>query len=199
MKNDLGIILPREFTKVNSMPDDPENSSAYVKETSNSINFMMIYPIPKEASMPFGNEDTVINGVHGALGENQGLIEVKSGVTKNGKGYIYSIVKSKKQPSGIQYVLTMHIDNSHNILNIQGFFDENGMTGFRDTTIMNKLISEGKIIPPNMDNWMQDPYDLNYKKGLLMNASENAEYDSVFPNHPLSEMRTLIKYLIANN
>lgn len=199
MKNDLGIILPREFTKVNSMPDDPENSSAYVKQTSNSINFMMIYPISKEASMPFGNENAVITGIHGALGENQGLIEVKSGITKNGKGYIYSIVKSKKQPSGIQYVLTMHIDNSNNILNVQGFFDENGMTGFRDTTIMNKLISEGKIIPPNMDNWMQDPYDLNYKKGLLMNASEKAEYDSVFPDHPLSEMRTLIKYLIANN
>lgn len=199
MENSLGIVLPKEFIKVNSMPDDPENSSAYVKQTSNSINFIMVYPISKEASMPFDNEKTVITGIHGALGEHQGLIEVKSGITQNGKRYIYSIVKSKKQPSGIQYVLTMHIDNSHNILNIQGFFDENGMTGFRDTTIMNKLISEGKIVSPNMDNWMQDPYDLNYKKGLLMNASENAEYDSMFPNHPLSEMRMLIKYLVANN
>ena len=64
---------------------------------------------------------------------------------------------------------------------------------------MNKMINEGKITPTNMDGWFKDPYDKNYKKGILMNLSENMEYDAMFPQHPLSETRNFIKYIIENN
>ena len=32
-----------------------------------------------------------------------------------------------------------------------------------------------------------------------MNLSENMEYDAMFPQHPLSETRNFIKYIIENN
>jgi hypothetical protein len=46
---------------------------------------------------------------------------------------------------------------------------------------------------------MKDPYDEKFDRGILMNLSEKREYDYSFPNHPLSEMRRLIDYIIDNN
>lgn len=195
----MNLNIPSEFHKINSMPEDPANSIAYGKQTQSSNCFLIMYPINSQSAMPYENEIAVIDGIHGALADTQGLVEVKNGITKNQKKYIYNIVKSKLEPSGMQYILTMHIDMKDYTINVQSFFAETSMTGFRDTTIMNKMINEGKIVPPNMDGWFKDPYDENYKKGLLMNLSEQSEYDSMFPQHPLSEIRSFIKYVEENN
>ena len=149
--------------------------------------------------MPYENISVIVDGIHRALADTQGLIEVDAGITKNNKKYVYSIVKSKLEPSGMQYVLTMHIDMNENTINIQAFFDEIGTTGLRDATILNKMVSDGEIVLPNMDGWFKDPYDENYKKGLLMNLSEQSKYDVMFPQHPLSETRSFIKYVVENN
>ena len=197
MNNNINI--PVNFQKLKSLPNDPENSISFGKQTPTCNCLVMIYPISNEKSMPYEDENAVVAGIHGALGDSQGLVEVKSGTTKNQYRYIYSIVKSKLEPSGMEYILTLHIDMNDYTINIQSYFDEAGMTGLRDTAIMNKMLNEGKITPPNMDGWFRDPYDENYKKGLLMNMSECVEYDSMFPQHPLSEMRNLIKYIVENN
>ena len=199
MNNELMINIPTGFQKMNTLPEDPVNSVAYGKQTQSSNCFIMMYPINNQSAMPYRNEKKVIDGIHSVLADGQGLVEVKSGMTKNQKQYIYSIVKSKLEPSGMEYILTMHIDMKDHSVNIQSYFDETGMTGLRDTAIMNKMINEGKITSPNMDGWFKDPYDENYKRGLLMNLSENSEYDRMFPQHPLSETRNFIKYIIENN
>lgn len=197
-KNNL-VNIPTDFQRIKTLPEDPANAVAYAKATQSSNMFLMIFPIENQKAMPYGDEKTVIDGIHGALAEDQGLVEVKSGMTSAQKRYIYSVVKSKLQPSGIQYILTMHIDAGSHTVNIQLNCDETGMTGIRDTAIMNKMINEGKITPPAMEGWFSDPYDDNYKKGLLRNESEKPEYDALFPQHPLSETRNLIKYIIENN
>ncbi len=199
MNNELKINIPLEFKKMHTLPEDPANSVAYGKQTESSNCFLMMYPINNQNAMPYGNEKAVIDGIHQTLANSQGLIEIKSGMTKNQKKYIYSIVKSKLEPSGIQYILTMHIDMNDHSINISAYFDETGITGFRDSSIMNKMLSEGKIELPSMKGWFKDPYDENYKKGLLMNTSEITEYDAMFPQHPLSETRRFIKYVIENN
>lgn len=84
-------------------------------------------------------------------------------------------------------------------INVQAFFDEKGITGGRDAAIMNKMINEGKIVPPSFNGWFKDPYDENYKRGLLMNLSEQSQYDTSFPEYPLSETRRFIEYVIENN
>ena len=193
------IHIPANFRKIKSMPEDPANSVAYGMQTRLSRCFLMIYPIDNKSAMPYGNVDAVIDGIHRTLSDTQGLVEVNAGTTKHGKKYVYSIVKSKLKPCGTQYILTINIDMNKNTTNIQAFFDEVGMTGFRDSTILNKMIGEGTITLPNMDDWFQDPYDKNYKKGLRMNLSEQSEYDAFFPQHPLSEARSFIEYVINNN
>lgn len=199
MNNSLKILLPAEFMKMNSMPDDPANSFCYGKETSSSNCFLIVYPINAESAMPFDNIKAVIDGIHSVLDKKQGLIEVQNGITNNQKKYVYSIIKSQLSPSGVQYALTMHIDMNDYIVNIQSYFDEKGITGQRDAVIMEKMIREGKITPPNLDSWMKDPYNDDYKKGLLMNLSEQTVYDIMFPQHPLTETRNLIKYIVEHN
>lgn len=199
MNNEIMINIPPDFRKMNSLPEDPVNSVTYGKQTQNLYCFLMIFPINNQNAMPYGNEKAVITGIHSALSNEQGLIEVKSGLTRNQKRYIYSIVKSKLESSGIQYILTMNVEKGDYSINIKSYFDEIGMTGLRDTTIFNKMINEGKITSTDMNGWFKDPYDEDYKKGMLMNLSENIEYDVMFPQHPLSETRNFIKYVIDNN
>lgn len=197
--NKLMIRIPSDFQKVNTLPEDPANSAAYVKQTQSSMCFLMIYPINSQNAMPYENEKAVIDGIRSTLASDQGLVEVQSGLTNSQKKYIYSIVKSKMETNGMQYILTMNIDMNNFSMNIQANFDEIGTTGIRDTIIMNKMINEGKLIPPNMDEWFKDPYNENYKNGLLMNMSEKSEYDVMFPQHPLSEARSLIEFILENN
>ena len=193
------INIPKDFHKMKSMPKDPANSVVYGMQTQSSRCLLIMYPINSQSAMPYENISVIVDGIHRALADTQGLIEVDAGITKNNKKYVYSIVKSKLEPSGMQYVLTMHIDMNENTINIQAFFDEIGTTGLRDATILNKMVSDGEIVLPNMDGWFKDPYDENYKKGLLMNLSEQSKYDVMFPQHPLSETRSFIKYVVENN
>ncbi len=195
----MNLNIPQEFKKMNSMPEDQKDSSAFEKQTASSNCFLMIYPIDNQKAMPYENEKAVVDGIHGALTDTQGLVEVKTGTTKNQKRYVYSIVKSKLEPSGVQYILTMHIDMQDYTINVQAFFNEKGITGGRDTAIMNKMINEEKIALPNLNGWLKDPYDENYKRGLLMNLSEQSQYDELFPEHPLSEARKFIEYVVESN
>lgn len=197
--NDFMINVPYYFQRIKSLPDDPENSTVYGFQINTCNAFMMVYPINNKNAMPYGDEQAVIEGIHGAISQGQGLIEVKSGNTKSQRRYIYSIIKSKLEPSGMQYNLTMHMDINEYALNIQVFCDEVGMTGMRESVIIEKLINEGVVKMPNMEGWFKDPYDSEFRNGILMNMSELQEYDTMFPNHPLSILRNIVKFLIENN
>ena len=192
------IILPNEYQLMKSMPEDPKGSVVYGKQTNNATCMAMIYNINNNEAIPYNSEE-IINGIHNTLKEDQGLIEVNIGTTKGNRKFAYSIVKTKKEPSGIQYTLSLQISMIEYVIHIQAFFDEAGMTGQREAIVMSKLISEGKINPTEMNGWMKDPYDETYNKGLRMNIAEKEEYDAIFPQHPLSEARKFIKIVIENN
>ena len=132
------------------------------------------------------------------MSERQGLIEVDTGKTASGADYIYSIVKTLKDPHGVQYTLTYQIVMADEAIHLQGFFDEIGTTGIRDTMIYELYRKEGKL-SDNTAEWMQDPYDDGYMKGIRMNLSEKEEFDKSFPEHPLSMARELVTYLCENN
>ena len=90
----------------------------------------------------------------------------------------------------------MHIKCENEIICINLYSSEVGITGKRDSMIFNEMI--GKTVTYiNMNGWAKDPYDDNYKKGNLMNISEKREYDSRFPNHPLSVVRNFVDYIIG--
>ncbi len=195
------VVMPARFLKMNSMPEDPPYSNAYGFETPDTGAFAMIYPIPPDNAMPYDNPQSVIVGIHRALGENQGLIEVETGKTKTGCRYLYSVVKTLREAHGVQYCMTMHIDYGECAVQVQGFFDELGTTGVRDTMVFVRLEQQGtvKTTKEGIEGWNADPYDPEYRYGCLMNRSEEKRFDELFPHHPLSEARRFVTELAELN
>ena len=72
------------------------------------------------------------------------------------------------------------------------------MPGYREGTL--DLMSRGSSeLRLDVEHWARDPYVPDYKNGLLMEWTEDEKYDDLFPYDPLSEARSFIRYLVANN
>lgn len=183
------LCIPSYYQKVDSMPGDPENSVPYEVQTHNSGCIAFISTVDISKALPRKWED-LIRGIRHFLADNQGIIEV---VTEN--DYVYSIVKNLREPSGVQYILTYQKFCKNSIVEIQGFFEEAGTTGIRESMVYAMLHNE-KLIGDEenpLAGWMKDPYDENVKKGALMNLSEQEQFDEKFPGFPLSMCREFIK------
>jgi len=189
--SDKFLNFPDDWQQVKTMPEDPPGSTVIMKVTGESQCMVLIYPI--ENTMPFDNPQEVINGIHNSLADDQGLVEVEIAIPNK---CIYSIVKTKMEPDGVQYCLTLHFDLSGNFYNVTGFFSEEGITGKRDA-IVYELARRDNIVKSGFEGWAFDPYDNKYNKGFLMNLSENRQFDDMFPFHPLSEARNFIKNLLG--
>ena len=175
------------------MPEDPPGTQVFCKVTESSECILMAHPTGVKNIMPVDNPQVIIAGIREALGDNQALIEVKSVRTDN-YGYVYSIVKTLMEPSGVNYTLTLDIVKAERAVHLQGFFNEAGMTGIRDTVVL-EIEHRNNNVTGNLEGWLKDPYDENIKRDYLMNLSEYEKYDEMFPDHPLSVLRTFIKGL----
>lgn len=199
----IQIVMSDDFQRLKSLPEDPEGLVVYGLQSHQAMCIVKVLPINSGALMPFDDNQAIIDGIHQCLADNQGLVEVNNGKTKGGYAYVYSIVKSLKQPHGVTYFLTMHIANHAQALSIRGDFDEIGTTGIRDANAFEFCRQKGYVTfdeaKQKYIGWTQDPYDENYNKGALMNLSEDPAFDEVFPNHPLSQLRKAIAFIIVNN
>lgn len=190
--NNQTIYIPDYFDRVQTMPDDPKDSVAYMVQSEYAACLALLFPTDESASLP-RTKGALINGVRQFLAENQGLIQVEAE-----KDYLYTIVKTLKEPGGVQYVLTYQRFYPEFILNVQAFFEESGATGLRDNAVYGKCRSQG-IVSTDEDpfaGWMRDPYDEGWKKGALMNMSELEEFDQYFPGFPLTLCREFVGALI---
>lgn len=189
---EITCVVPDYFQQIDSTPDDPEGSIAIMTQSEMTLCFALLYPLRADEAMPF-NEAMVIEDIRQMLDESQGIVEVKSGENK-GQRFIYSIVRSFKEedgvPAGIQYILCLDIETGGKILHLQGYFDEAGVTGVRESMV---YIMQGREGDSALEGWAQDPYDPTYKTGALSNVSENAQFDSMFPAHPLSMAREMAR------
>lgn len=184
------ISIPDYFQQVDSIPGDPEGSISLMAQSDNAVCLVMLQPVSAEDAMPFDDPQIVIDGIHECMSEDQGLLEVETGGDK-GNRYIYSIVKTLKNAEvsgGIQYTLTLDKECGDGIIQAQGFFDEIGITGLRDTKVFH-FYSTMDGWDQTRTDWTRDPYDADYKHGKLMNKSEFREFDLLFPAHPLSMAR----------
>ena len=186
------LLVPVEYQQVDSMPEDPVGSVPLMVDTDISTAFVMLYMMPAEYAMPFGSPRAVIDGIHEALGDDQGLVEVTGGETPSGNPYLLSIVKTKTGQPGVQYGLTMDVGVGAAAVHVQGFFDEKGVTGVRAAAVFAMLRNKGEV-GPDMQGWSGDPYDDSYKRGFLKNISEGEEFDEMFPEDPLSMARAFAR------
>ncbi|MBO4380362.1 MAG: hypothetical protein J5784_05100 [Muribaculaceae bacterium] len=194
------IKMPSDYQLVKSMPEDPNHCLNYMKQTPNSIGFVQLFPLALQSAMEFGDEQVLIDGIHRTLAENQALIEVGSGKKGGDYHYIYSIIKTRREPSGVNYYLLLDVHYGEAVLRVKAFFDESGMTGQRDVMVFELMRREGKVVINDdgaITGWMKDPYDANISKSYLMNLSEDKRFDPLFPDHPLSQCRTLLQHLVS--
>lgn len=194
----LTIQFPEKYESLATLPEDPVGALSFGKDTSGAVCFVQTYPVKEKETMPMSDNQSIIDAIHEGLGEKQGLIEVSNGTTKYNKQYVYSIVKSGRQSSGMNYILTMHLVKNGLAHCIRGQFEERGTAGARDATVYEYARREN-LVTETGQGWFKDPYDENYTKGLVMNLSEDRKYDYSFPKHPLSELRKLVDYVIENN
>ena len=171
---------------------DKELGDFYAKETENSVNVVVLDNLSIDCAIPLIDNRELIKGVRMYLNEDQGIVEAVNTKTKNNEICAYTILKQAMQPSGMMYILTLQILRDNYLINVHGEFIEHGMIGMRDATIFGAL--GGKL-----NEWAFDPYDKRVKKGMLMNKSELKEFDDKFPNHPLSEARKFVEYVLENN
>lgn len=112
---------------------------------------------------------------------------------------IKTIFKFPMQPQGMAYIgsYTIPFKNFSYVIKVQCI--EQGTTGIRDNTIFELMIKNGKVkLNPEkhtVEGWMKDPYDESVHLPLMMNLSESEEFDSQFPEHPLSRMRVFLKHI----
>ncbi len=73
------------------------------------------------------------------------------------------------------------------------------MTGIRESMVTSELMNAGKLtLESYQRDWAQDPYDKSYhgvEQKVLHFLSDEPQFDSQFPDHPLSKVRHVLAEL----
>ena len=192
--NGRTLSIPSYYQQVDSAPEDPEGSIPFMAKTELSICFLLIYPMPLTDTVP-NEQSKLIEGISQFITDRQALIMVEADETK-----ACSVVKTAKEPFGMQYTLTYQRFYEDFAINVTGFFEEDGTTGIRDTMVYELCKREGSVGSADdpFAGWSIDPYGCGNKDGLMMNLSEQEQYDGLFPAHPLSMCRELIRTILGS-
>lgn len=106
---------------------------------------------------------------------------------------IKTIFKFPLKPSGMRYLgsLTFPFADFSYVMKVD--CPEYGTTGIREALIYSKVMQNVNPQDP-YKGWFEDPYDPTRKDLVMLNKSENQEYDRLFSDHPLSRLR---QYLLT--
>ena len=182
-----------------SQPDELDRNKEvfYLNDYDDlSINF---FDLPPDITAKNDTEFELQNSYREVARESgAAIIEVKK-VKLGDFDSIKTIFKFPMQPHGMAYIgsYTIPFKNFSYVVKVQCI--EQGTTGIRDNTIFELMIKNGKVkLNPEkntVEGWMKDPYDESVHLPLMMNLSESDEFDSQFPEHPLSRMRKFLKHI----
>lgn len=202
--SDIKLLIPEGYRKLNYKnpvrriaSDIANDMIPFQKVVESSNQVVMFTKADKKSVMDFDDIDGLVKGIHESMSDEQGLIEVKKGVTPRGYKYIYSIVKTidTKTMSGAKYFLRLNIGTDDDVLEVQGDFQEIGTTGMRDTLGMEFARRAGLTDftgENSFEGWSEDPFDKTYTRGIPMNLSEKEGIDALFPYHPLTQAREFL-------
>jgi hypothetical protein len=108
------------------------------------------------------------------------------------------ISKTPQQPHGITFEgsYVFAFQNKWYALRIK--CEEKGTTGLREAIIGDKAYGSGQVTiskGKGIMGWSKDPYDPQLQDGFRANLADQEKYDSLFPNHPLSRLRQIMREL----
>jgi hypothetical protein len=124
------------------------------------------------------------------------IIEVNI-TTLDGCLALRQIFKFPQQPHGMTYLGSLHLPFRDFNFMVKVQCHEWGLTGVRDSVILNEAWADGRVPSDagGLHGWMHDPYDPALNNGFHYNLSEASEYDSRFPTHPLTRLRSVLGHL----
>ncbi|MBR1808822.1 MAG: hypothetical protein IJ776_05505 [Paludibacteraceae bacterium] len=193
------LAIPEEFVNPKGVADIfGEKAPDYLLYNDNFSLLLCIQPCIMDDTI--ADRYTSLKDARKIMKDNMGMIELEDGLTKGSKRYCYSITKSNEDKYVIYY-LSMLVQSGNDIVRIVCSGNEIGMTGQRDTIVFELEHRNNNIRFDNdrVIGWNRDPYDESITTGFLMNLSEQQKYDSMFPTHPLSLLRELVKFIIEMN
>ena len=193
----MRLRLPEGYSAPAMQEQEPAETLTLMKETVEMSAVVTVRTAGPDEVLPEG-EWTLIDRLHEGLGDRQGIIEVRSGSTAQGRRYIYSLVKNGKDPEGVWYELNGDFCFEGGVLRVSGRFDEEAAGVERENIVFN-LSARMNEIDIMTYSWYQDPYEEGLVKGLRMNMSEEEQFDEYFPAHPLSQARALMRDIIELN
>lgn len=218
--NSYDLPIPREWQLLPPQEGDAPEARFYAfargdaEDGSGTLANVKIEEIDASRQMP-RDPQQLINGIYHFLTPNTAVLEVGSGTLESGLDVLYSIVKSKeaapaealyakvddganpgvpdatKPAAPVSYILTIQMFLPQ-IIEIQGLFEETGLTGNRDvqTWLMHRQAAEAGQLPIEEKAWQRDPFDPS-NKGWAANWGEQYRFDDLFPDHPLSVCRVV--------
>ena len=114
---------------------------------------------------------------------------------------VRQIIKIRQQSHGMTYLgsITLPFLDFSYVIKVQ--CEERGATGIRDAIVFDQKMATGEVAIDVERNdsrgWMRDPYDPSNVDAFARNLSEAEEYDELFPDHPLSRLRPVLKHVQA--
>ena len=157
------------------------------------------YPIPPDIKADINNLDSLRAFYRqGVRKSGLGVIEIDR-VVIDGCTAVRTLFKAAPQTTGRTYLgsLTFPYRDFSYVLRVQ--CEHVGTTGIRESVVTAQLLNSGAIAIDTelkmMRGWCDDPYDPNEIGPMTRNKSERREYDSLFPDHPLSRARWVLDHL----
>lgn len=197
------LALAGHWQPLRTLPEDPPGSQAFGYAFPGGVTGLVTtYEIPAHHAMPW-DQHVVISGLRAAPDVTDGfvgLIDTDTGHTAGGVPYVYSLIKVRDEPSGVQYNLTLHFLGD-GVQQLQGHFMEGETTGVREAAVYEMARQRNLLVEPTPNDpsggWARDPYD-GSTTGFVMNMSELPDFDAQFPGHPLSMARELLRSVAAS-
>jgi hypothetical protein len=136
------------------------------------------------------------------IAEGNGAALVEADVVQSPYGPSAQMIYKKPQGMGFLFtgMLLLPADDQWLVCTVVDA--EKGMTGVREAVITAQLMEAGQLTIENyQESWARDPYDPEHsesdRRGLRY-LSDDECYDSQFPEHPLSNIRNVLKALLEN-
>lgn len=175
------------------------------KSTYGMRALLITWPVNENESMSLTDRDQIIENIRTEDAPNQGLIDVRCGVTPKGNRYAYIIRKlyfadeEGNRVSPTQYTLGLNIRIDGKIHFIDSSFGPSEEFGDIRRSALDIMKCGSRDLKLTAEEWSHDPFDPEIKEGFLMDWTEDEKYDDLFPYSPLSELRAFVRYVTENN
>jgi hypothetical protein len=189
---------------------DVERGRAWYSETGLVVELTLetvppAFPVPLHDPLGLAKSYREFIAHHGA-----GLVELTV-LSLDGCPALRTIVKTVLDPQtgwGRSYLGTLRIPFRDFSFLLKAQSQERGVTGFRETALVHRFLQssqlrfriepgatppdQSEVLGPNdMKGWLVDEDDPT-PPHLARNRAEDPEYDTEFPDHPLSQVRAFM-------